>query len=172
MPRPLALTLLISLTTTLSAAPTTTPTTNPTPAPPTIHMLVPGGYPVPIGKEKFDRTFFADVDTGNLQLVIGAASPKSSVVFWAYKSLAGAAGLFDKLIAYDYALPNVRHFHPFEFIPSRLTDGWQISGITTLQTGFPVTVGSSVPASDTCNYSFEFYSCWDRPNTVAPAWMP
>jgi len=72
------------------------------------------------------------------------------------------------VIAYDYALPNVRHFHPFEFMPSRLTDGWQISGITTLQTGFPVTVGSSVPASDTCNYSFEFYSCWDRPNVVAP----
>jgi hypothetical protein len=66
--------------------------------------IAPGGTPVPVGKERFDRTFFADVDQGNLQLVIGAANPKSSVVLWAYKSLAGAAGQFDKIIAYDLVL--------------------------------------------------------------------
>ena len=66
--------------------------------------IAPGGTPVPVGKEKFDRTFFADVDQANLQLVIGAADPKSSRVCWAYKSLAGAAGLFDKIIVYDWQL--------------------------------------------------------------------
>ena len=39
-------------------------------------MIAPGGYPQPIGKERVDRTFFADVDTGNLQLCIGASDPK------------------------------------------------------------------------------------------------
>jgi hypothetical protein len=66
--------------------------------------IAPGGAPVPIGKEKFDRAFFADVDQANPQLIIGAADPKGPRVFWAYKSLAGAAGLFDKIIIYDWML--------------------------------------------------------------------
>jgi hypothetical protein len=66
--------------------------------------IAPGGAPVPIGKEKFDRAFFADVDQANPQLIIGAADPKGPRIFWAYKSLAGAAGLFDKIIIYDWML--------------------------------------------------------------------
>jgi hypothetical protein len=67
-------------------------------------MLQPGGYPQFIGKERVDRTFFADVDTGNLQLMIGAYDPKATRIYWAYKSLAGSAGLFDKILVYDFAL--------------------------------------------------------------------
>lgn len=59
---------------------------------------------VQIGKERVDRTFFDDLDKGNLQLFMGAADPKSSRVFWAYKSVSGTTGLFDKLLCYDYAL--------------------------------------------------------------------
>jgi hypothetical protein len=67
-------------------------------------MVPPGGYPTPIGKERVDRTFFADVDGGNLQLVIGTTDPKTSRVYWAYKSLAGSSGAFDKMLVYDFAL--------------------------------------------------------------------
>lgn len=67
-------------------------------------MVIGGGDPIPIGKEKFDQTFFADVDRGNLQLVIGASDPTSTRVYWAYKSQQGNAGLFDKIICYDWAL--------------------------------------------------------------------
>lgn len=67
-------------------------------------MIVGSGAPQPIGKERVDRTFFADVDTSNLQLLIGASDPTSTRVYWAYKSLQGAAGLFDKVLLYDYAL--------------------------------------------------------------------
>jgi hypothetical protein len=67
-------------------------------------MISPGGYPVAIGKERVDRTFFADVDSGNLQLCIGAADPNATRVYWAYKSGAGSAGLFDKLLCYDWTL--------------------------------------------------------------------
>jgi hypothetical protein len=66
--------------------------------------IAPGGTPVPIGKEKFDRFFFADVDAANPQLIVGAADPKAPRVYWAYKSLAGQAGLFDKIIIYDWML--------------------------------------------------------------------
>jgi hypothetical protein len=67
-------------------------------------MYSPGSQPVAIGKERVDRTFFADVDSSNLQLCIGASDPKTSRVYWAYKSLAGATGLFDKILAYDWVL--------------------------------------------------------------------
>jgi hypothetical protein len=67
-------------------------------------MILPGGYPQPIGKDRIDRTFFADVDTGNLQLCIGASDPRATRIYWAYKSLAGSIGLFDKVIVYDWAL--------------------------------------------------------------------
>ncbi|MGA7486808.1 MAG: hypothetical protein WBW74_07710 [Xanthobacteraceae bacterium] len=68
------------------------------------HEMLATGAPVPIGKEKFDRTFFADYDPAQPQLIIGAADPEQSRVYWSYKSHAGTAGLFDKLICYDYAL--------------------------------------------------------------------
>src|SRR6185503_17063233 len=67
-------------------------------------MLLPGGYPQPIGKEKVDRTFFADLDQSNLQLFIGSSDPRTTVVYWAYRSTNGATGRFDKILAYDWAL--------------------------------------------------------------------
>jgi hypothetical protein len=67
-------------------------------------QMSPAGYPAPIGKEKVNRTVLADIDAGNLQLVIGASDPKNNRVFWAYKSNNGTAGLFDKLVCYDYVL--------------------------------------------------------------------
>jgi hypothetical protein len=67
-------------------------------------MIIPGSAPVPIGKERFDRTFTADLDSGNLQLFIGAYEPSSSRVYWAYKSNTGAAGLFNRILVWDFAL--------------------------------------------------------------------
>lgn len=67
-------------------------------------MVVAGGKPQPIGKERVDRTFFKDVDRGNLQLVIGAADPTHERVYWAYKSKNGQNGLFDKILIYDVPL--------------------------------------------------------------------
>src|SRR6185437_10134929 len=57
-----------------------------------------------IGKEKVDRTFLADLDATNLQLFTGAADPRSSRVYWSYKSVSGLAGQYDKLLGYDSVL--------------------------------------------------------------------
>lgn len=67
-------------------------------------MIVPGGLPTPIGKERVDRFFFSDVDTGNIQMVIGAHDPTQTRVYWAYKSINGGTGQFDKALVYDFAL--------------------------------------------------------------------
>jgi hypothetical protein len=68
------------------------------------------------------------------------------------------------VISYTYYIPSPYHSR----FAGVLTNGWQMSGITTFQTGFPVTIGDSSAPSATCDLSFEFYSCWDRPNNVAP----
>ncbi len=68
------------------------------------HKIEPSGVPEPIGLERVDRTFLADLDKGNLQLFMGAADPRSSRVYWAYKSVAGTTGTYDKLLGYDFLL--------------------------------------------------------------------
>ena len=44
-------------------------------------QMEPAGYPLPIGKEKVDRTVLADIDAGNLQLVLGASDPSTTASF-------------------------------------------------------------------------------------------
>lgn len=65
--------------------------------------IIPGGYPETIGREKVDRTFLADFDSGNPLLLI-TADPTQTRIFCAYKSKAGNVGLFDKVLCYDIAL--------------------------------------------------------------------
>jgi hypothetical protein len=68
------------------------------------HRIDPGGFPTPIGRERVDRTFFADLDKANLQLFIGAADPRNSRILWAYKSANGTTNQFDKILCYDWIL--------------------------------------------------------------------
>ncbi len=68
------------------------------------YKIDPGTVPVQIGRERVDRTFLADLDKGNLQLFTGAADPRSTRVYWAYKSVSGTSGLYDKILGYDSAL--------------------------------------------------------------------
>jgi hypothetical protein len=58
----------------------------------------------PIGKERIDRTFFADADTDSKQLIIGANDPTGTRTWFAYKSVIGTTGLFDSIIVYDWQL--------------------------------------------------------------------
>ncbi|WP_038379539.1 hypothetical protein [Bradyrhizobium elkanii] len=69
------------------------------------YKVEPGGVPEQIGREKVDRTFIADLDKANLQLFIGAADPRSTKVYWAYRSANGVnIANYDKIIGYDYLL--------------------------------------------------------------------
>jgi hypothetical protein len=68
------------------------------------HKIAPGGFPEQIGRERVDRTFFDDLDKAELRMFIGAYDPRSTRVFWAYKSTSGTTGLYDKILGYDTAL--------------------------------------------------------------------
>lgn len=76
-------------------------------------VIVAGGEPVPIGKEYVDTFFAGDVDTGSPQLMQAASDPSGTRVFWAYKSKAGADGLFDKMLCFDWSIKD----RPWSLIP-------------------------------------------------------
>jgi hypothetical protein len=77
------------------------------------------------------------------------------------------------VIHYVYDLPSIRNFKGLRHLPKQLTDGWELGGITTFQTGFPVRISDSPlgffgTTSLTCPGYISFYSCWDVPNIVGP----
>lgn len=99
------------------------------------HGMLPTGAPEPIGKEKFDRTFFADLDSSSLHLIIGAADPEQSRVYWAYKSQSGSGGLFDKLLAYDYALGRASLIAlSGEYLATLSRPGYTLEGLDSIST--------------------------------------
>lgn len=66
------------------------------------------------------------------------------------------------VINYNYALPIPKLNNVFG---KYVLDDWQVTGITTLQTGFPITVGDSSALSLQCpTPAFAYYGCWDAPN--------
>jgi hypothetical protein len=117
------------------------------------HKIEPGGVPVQIGREKVDRTFLADLDNGNLQLFMGAADPRSTRVYWAYKSNSGAAGTFDKLLGYDFLLDR--------FFPIAMT-GEFLLGMS--QTGLTLeNLDSISPSLDAMTLSLDAYATAVQP---------
>jgi len=62
---------------------------------------------------------------------------------------------------YTYQAPGL-HDHP---MLNMLVGGWQLSGITTFQSGFPVDVSDSGYTSLTCD-GFVYYDCWEAPQQI------
>lgn len=57
-----------------------------------------------IGAGKIDKTFFADVDLGNLHRVIGVADPLKKLIWWAYPSTASVSGNPDRMLCYNISI--------------------------------------------------------------------
>ncbi len=66
------------------------------------------------------------------------------------------------VLSYYYTLPIYHFAHRYR----RLTDGWELTGITTFQHGFPVGVFDSAFTSLTCDPVLSFYACPDRANVT------
>jgi hypothetical protein len=97
------------------------------------HRIDPGSAPVPIGRERVDRTFFTDLDATQPQLFQGVADPRSTRIIWVYKSVNGATNQFDKALCYDSALDR---FTPLrfsgEFLFSMSQPGVTLEGIEAI----------------------------------------
>jgi hypothetical protein len=117
------------------------------------HKIEPGGVPEQIGREKVDRSFLADLDKANLQLFMGAADPRSTRIYWAYKSVSGTVGLYDKLLGYDFLLDR--------FFPISVT-GEYLLGIS--QTGLTLENLDTISASlDALTLSLDAYATAVQP---------
>jgi len=73
--------------------------------------------------------------------------------------------LFDSrnrfVISYSYDFPSAHFANGFL---NRVLSGYRIVGITTLQSGFPVSIYENGNRSFTCDNAFSFFGCADRPN--------
>jgi len=62
-----------------------------------------GGQSVPIGANKVDKTFLADLNDDYLYRITGAAFPKDKVVIWSYPGSGSSDGTPNKVIMYNWA---------------------------------------------------------------------
>jgi hypothetical protein len=67
------------------------------------------------------------------------------------------------VVGYVYQVPSLHHLA--NWANDRIFGGWKLTGITTLQTGFPVNFSDTGFRSLTCD-QFSFYGCPDNPNQV------
>lgn len=63
-----------------------------------------GNSSQPIGANKFDKTFYANVNSGYLNNVIGTVDPNNKLIIWAYPSTAASSGIPDTLLIYNWQL--------------------------------------------------------------------
>lgn len=112
------------------------------------------GYPTPIGNERVDRRVLGELDTANMQLMLGASDPKANRVFWAYKTTSGSSGVFNKMLCYDYS---INRFTPItvtgQYIGSLASPGTTLEGLDT--------ISSSIDALSQSLDSFESVSVPD-----------
>jgi hypothetical protein len=64
-----------------------------------------------------------------------------------------------------YDIPSLKHV--WAAAPGRIFDGWRVTGINALQTGFPINFQDTGSRSLTCALNFTYYGCPDRPEVLA-----
>jgi len=63
-----------------------------------------GTSSIPIGANKIDKTFFADLDQNHINNVVGAADPVNRLTIWAYPGQGNNMGIPNRLIFYNWIL--------------------------------------------------------------------
>lgn len=58
----------------------------------------------PIGDQKVDKTFFADLDQNHFDRIVGAADTINKMVFWAYPGAGSTNGTPNKLLVYNWSI--------------------------------------------------------------------
>jgi hypothetical protein len=70
--------------------------------------------------------------------------------------------------SYTYEIP-VPHALGSGAVLSRVFKGWRVTGNSTLQKGFSISLNDTNMTSLTCpGFGIVFYTCWDNPNEVGP----
>lgn len=89
----------------------------------------------PIGANKVDRTFFADLDPGYVERIISAVDPLNKMIMWAYPGQGNNQGNPNRIIVYNWftqtwAIANM----DTEIIFQALSFGYSLDGLDTVST--------------------------------------
>ena len=97
---------------------------------------------IPIGKNKVDLTFFAELDASNKHRITGCVDPVNSVVMWAYPTGNSAGGGDpDKIIMFNWT-----------------TNSWSFAEVDTQLIFCSTTTGYTLEGLDTINASIDALS--------------
>jgi hypothetical protein len=87
----------------------------------------------PIGANKIDKTFFADLDPAWLSRVSAAIDPINKLCFWAYPGVGNTAGNPNRLLAYNWSLDRWSLCEvESELILRTLSFGYSLDGLDAL----------------------------------------
>lgn len=90
-----------------------------------------GTQSIPIGANKVDKTFYADLDQTYFDRISSAIDPINQIVLWAYPGSGNAYGQCNKIIAYNWSVN--KWSGPIEteteIIMSALSSGWTLDSI-------------------------------------------
>jgi len=88
----------------------------------------------PIGAERVDRTFLADIDLDYLDQVQGVSDPVRKMFWWRYKSISGGTDNYtDKLIGYNWMLDRWTYAEVnLEWLISMATVGYTLEELDTV----------------------------------------
>lgn len=102
------------------------------------------GALTPIGEEKVSRTFLAEYDAGNLQLVQAAADPERHTVVWVYKTPNNVNATFNKALVYNYLL---QRWTPIaiegEYLAAFVTPGLTMENLDAIAPGSMAITGAA-----------------------------
>lgn len=89
-----------------------------------------GSTSTPIGVDRVDKTFWANVNTSYLANVIGAVDPINRLVMWLYPSNSASNGIPDSLLVFNWAL-NKWGFAQVsaEYIFRAITQGYSLDSL-------------------------------------------
>jgi hypothetical protein len=90
-----------------------------------------GSQSIPIGANKIDKTFFADVDTNYLHRICAAVDYTNQLLIWAYPGAGNTSGRCNKLVLYHYAPNATKHWSmvdalDIEFLYNSLAEGYTL----------------------------------------------
>lgn len=89
-----------------------------------------GGQATPIGFDKVDKTFFADVDQAYMFRIVGAVDPINKLILWAYPGAGHTQGNPNKILAYHWVTGHwSRAELDVEYIFRALSFGYTLDGL-------------------------------------------
>lgn len=123
----------------------------------------------PIGANKVDKTFYADLDQNYLHRVYGAADPVNRMSYWAYPGLGNVGGTPNRILAYNWVLDRfsvLDYPQGIEMIFRSLTFGFTLDtmpGGTLDQIEFPLdsrawTGGSMILSAFDTNHKLGYFN--------------